>query len=197
MITSQQLLYKRLFDFSFSLILLLFLFIPLLLLVLFASVDTQQWGLFKQVRVGQHARLFHIYKIRTLRQAKKGQGLGAEIISPFGQFLRAHRWDELPQLFNIVFGQMSFVGPRPDLPGFADMLEGEDRVLLKVKPGLTGPASLKYAQEAQVLAQQSDPEAYNRRVIWPDKVEINKNYVQSYRFSLDLTFIYRSLSRLI
>lgn len=174
---------------------LLVLVIPMLILLIMASFDTKQLGLFTQVRVGQHGQRFTIYKIRTFRSS--GSSSDPDQVSRLGRFLRTHGWDELPQLVNILLGQMSFVGPRPDVSGFADQLEGEDRIILKVKPGLTGPASIAYAHEEVLLAQQADPEAYNREVIWPHKVEINKNYVQSYRFYLDLTFIYRSLSRLI
>jgi lipopolysaccharide/colanic/teichoic acid biosynthesis glycosyltransferase len=88
---------------------------------------------------------------------------------------------------------MSFVGPRPDIQGFADVLEGDDHIILKVKPGITGPATLKYKDEEVLLSQQSDPETYNRTIIWVDKVEINKKYVLNWRFSLDLKYILQSL----
>ena len=88
---------------------------------------------------------------------------------------------------------MSFVGPRPDLPGFADELQGEDRVILKVKPGLTGPASLKYKDEASLLERHAHPEAYNRQVIWRDKVNINKEYLNNWSFCLDLKLILKSI----
>ncbi|TVZ59133.1 lipopolysaccharide/colanic/teichoic acid biosynthesis glycosyltransferase [Flavobacteriaceae bacterium MAR_2010_105] len=195
MISKQQLVLKRGFDLVLSVMALLVLVIPMLILLIMASFDTKQLGLFTQVRVGQHGQGFTIYKIRTFRSS--GSSSDPDQVSRLGRFFRTHGWDELPQLVNILLGQMSFVGPRPDVPGFADQLEGEDRIILKVKPGLTGPASLAYAHEEALLAQQADPEAYNREVIWAHKVEINKKYVQSYRFYLDLTFIYRSLSRLI
>ena len=107
-------------------------------------------------------------------------GISRKIRRPC-KLIRRYKLDELPQLFNVILGQMSFVGPRPDLFGFADVLQGEDRIILKVKPGITGPATLKYRHEEALLSQQDDPEAYNRLVIWKDKVEINKHYVQNWR----------------
>ena len=101
--------------------------------------------------------------------------------------------DEWPQLLNILRREMSFVGPRPDLPGYADELQGEDRHVLQVKPGLTGPASLKYQNESVLLKAQKNPLEYYHRVIWPDKVQINKNYVQNYRFSVDLQLLFKTL----
>jgi lipopolysaccharide/colanic/teichoic acid biosynthesis glycosyltransferase len=88
---------------------------------------------------------------------------------------------------------MGFVGPRPDVPGFADKLQGADKIILKVKPGITGPATLKYKDEESILSQQLDPETYNRTIIWPDKVKINKKYIENYSFSLDLNFILKSI----
>lgn len=108
------------------------------------------------------------------------------------RFLSRTKLDELPQLFNVLFGHMSFVGPRPDVPGFADVLTGDDRVILNVKPGVTGPATLKYKNEEQLLVRYSDPETYNRTIIWADKVEINRKYVQNWSFFLDLTYILQS-----
>jgi lipopolysaccharide/colanic/teichoic acid biosynthesis glycosyltransferase len=110
-----------------------------------------------------------------------------------GRFLRHYKLDELPQIFNVIIGEMSFVGPRPDIVGFADELRGEDRIVLKVKPGITGPATLKYRNEEDILSKQPNPENYNRTIIWKDKVEINKKYVQNWSFYLDLSFLIKSL----
>lgn len=193
MITTSQLVLKRVFDVVMALLLFPILIVPIVLLVFVSSMDTKQFGLFSQERVGQHGRLFSIYKIRTLK--KEPHHLGSLHLSAtrLGGFLRRHKLDELPQLFNVLVGNMSFVGPRPDLIGFADMLEGDDRIILKVKPGITGPATLKYKNEEDVLAQQENPEWYNRTIIWPDKVEINKKYVQTWSFSLDLRHILKSI----
>lgn len=189
MITQSQLAYKRLFDLVIGLLLLPFLLLPIFILILLATIDTKQWGLFSQRRVGQHGRLFSIYKIRTLKNEPHVLGHLDRSTTTLGSFLRRTKWDELPQLFNVIKGDMSFVGPRPDVLGFADILEGEDRIILKVKPGITGPATLKYKNEEMLLAEQADPETYNRTIIWTDKVEINKKYVQTWSFSLDLRHI--------
>ena len=106
-----------------------------------------------------------------------------------GRFWRRTKIDELPQLFNVLLGQMSFVGPRPDVPGFADELTGEDKKILSLRPGITGPASLKYRDEEKVLAEVADPILYNREVIYPDKVRINLEYLTNWSFYKDLCYI--------
>jgi lipopolysaccharide/colanic/teichoic acid biosynthesis glycosyltransferase len=191
-ITKTQLKLKRIFDVILVLVLLPLLIAPIIILVLFATIDTNRFGVFSQLRVGQHAKLFKIYKIRTLREGIHRLGQLEKSATTFGKFLRRTKLDELPQLFNVLFGDMSFVGPRPDLQGFADELEGDDRIILLVKPGVTGPATLKYKDEELVLERQKDPEHYNRTIIWVDKVKINKKYVQNYSFYLDLTLILKS-----
>ncbi|RKE98007.1 sugar transferase [Ichthyenterobacterium magnum] len=193
MITSKELSLKRTFDLVLSLLLLPLLLLPIFLLVFIATLDTRQFGLFMQTRVGQHGKLFKILKIRTLKKGKHLLGTLASRATTIGYFLRTSKLDELPQLFNVILGDMSFVGPRPDLQGFADILKGQDRVILKVKPGITGPATLKYKDEEYILSQQLDPETYNRTIIWTDKVEINKKYVQNWSFYLDLKYILKSI----
>ncbi len=98
--------------------------------------------------------------------------------------------DEIPQLWNVLIGDMSLVGPRPDVPGYADKLTGEDRLILNVRPGITGPATLKYRDEEQLLARHDDPKKYNDEVIWKDKVEINKEYVKNWSFKNDLRILW-------
>ena len=192
MITKTQLKLKRAFDVILVLVLLPFLLVPIVLLVLIATIDTKKYGVFSQLRVGQHGKLFKIYKIRTLKEGVHRLGHLDKSATPFGKFLRQTKLDELPQLFNVLKGDMSFVGPRPDLQGFADELIGEDRIILLVKPGVTGPATIKYKDEEEVLERQKDPEHYNRTIIWVDKVKINKKYVQNYSFYLDLKLIIKS-----
>jgi len=192
-ITKTQLRVKRSFDLVFSIILIPVLIIPIIFFVAFATISTGQFGLFLQRRVGQHGKLFHIYKIRTLRKEKHVLGHLDLSATRFGKFLRRYKLDELPQIFNVLIGNMGFVGPRPDIPGFADELKDDDRIILKVKPGITGPATLKYKDEETILSQQLDPETYNRTIIWADKVKINKKYIQNYSFSLDLNFILKSI----
>ncbi len=193
MIGKTQLTMKRLFDLCLSIALIPLLIIPILVLILLSSIDTGKFGLYQQPRVGQYGKQFQIYKIRTLRAGKHDLGHLNKHATSLGRLLRSNRLNELPQIFNVLFGNMSFVGPRPDLPGFADTLQGEDRMILKVKPGITGPATLKYKDEEQLLSQQLDPETYNRTIIWPDKVEINKKYVKNWSFSLDLNILWKTI----
>jgi len=114
-------------------------------------------------------------------------------VSAFGSFIRRSKWDELPQLVNVFFGQMSIVGPRPDVSGYADVLQGEDRVFLNLRPGLTSPATLKFKNEEQLLAAQPDPQRYNREVIWPEKVRLNVAYYHHRSFWGDLRIIWQTV----
>lgn len=164
---------------------------------LFMSVDTRSNGMFSQLRVGKDGRLFKVYKIRTMRA--NGTLLTTVTvendlrITKLGRILRRLKLDELPQLFNVLKGDMSFVGPRPDVPGYADSLSDEDRLILTVRPGITGPATLKYRDEERILASVPDPERYNEKIIFPDKVIINKNYVVNYSFRKDIEYILRTI----
>ncbi len=169
---------KRLFDIVVSFTVLLLIWPFLLLLFIAACFDTGLSGLFTQDRVGRYGRLFSIYKIRTINS--NGE------ITRLGKLLRSAKADELPQFFNILIGDMSLVGPRPDLPGYYDALKGKYRKLLQLRPGLTGPASLKYANEDELLAQQDDPLKYNDEVIFPDKIRINMQYLEKHNFWYDL-----------
>lgn len=162
-----------------------------------ATIDTRRNGFFVQERVGRHGRPFWVVKIRTMREVP---GLDTTVtrsgdtrITRVGAFFRRLKIDELPQLWNVLVGDMSFVGPRPDVPGFADRLEGEDRVMLSVRPGITGPATLKYRDEEALLAGVDDPERYNREVIWPNKVRINREYIRDWRLRDDLKYIWRTV----
>ncbi len=142
--------------------------------------------LFKQIRIGKNGVPFTIYKLRTIPE-------GATIPNAWGAFLRKSKLDELPQLLNVLKGEMTLVGPRPDVPGYADLLQGDDRIILTLKPGITGLASLKYRNEEQLLAQQPHPKQYNDEVIWPDKVRINKWYASNRTFLIDLQIIFYTL----
>jgi lipopolysaccharide/colanic/teichoic acid biosynthesis glycosyltransferase len=184
---------KRIFDVLFVIFLIPLTIVPLVLFLFFATIDTKQIGLFSQDRVGKKGKLFKIFKIRTLKKGKHTLGHLDDSASKYGKFLRTYKLDELPQLFNVLFGDMSFVGPRPDIRGFADKLEGEDKIILGIKPGVTGPATIKYRDEEAILALQDDPENYNRTIIWKDKVEINKMYIKDWSFYLDLKYIFKSI----
>lgn len=148
--------------------------------------------IFKQERVGQYGRLFTVYKFRTMTASQNGSSVsvaGESRITPLGAKLRKYKIDELPELWNVLKGNMSFVGPRPDVPGYADKLEGDDREILRLKPGITGPASLKYRNEEELLAKVENPQEYNDRVIYPDKVRINRYYLHNYSFLKDMQMI--------
>lgn len=157
-----------------------------------ARVDTGQ-GFFRQERVGYGGRRFRILKISTMRQSPGSVTTTTVADDPritrIGRFLRATKIDELPQLYNVLIGEMSIVGPRPDVPGFADTLTGADRIVLAVRPGITGPATLQYRDEERMLLNHPDPERYNREVLFPAKVRINRAYVENYRFTDDLHYI--------
>ncbi len=193
MISTQQLYFKRIFDLTIVLLSIPILILPILLLTLMASFDTKEWGIFRQQRIGQHGLPFQIYKIKTLAVGTGGRSHRGNSPSSFGCFLQRSKLNELPQLFNVLKGDMSLVGPRPDVMGFADELQGTDRIILNVKPGITGPASLKYRNEEALLTLQKNREHYNRTIIWVDKVKINRNYVQNYTFYLDLVTILKSI----
>jgi len=149
--------------------------------------------LFKQKRVGQYGKLFTVYKFRTMTVNGEGRtSIAAEEenrITSLGDKLRRYKLDELPELWNVLKGDMSFVGPRPDVPGYADQLIGEDRDVLNLKPGITGPASLKYRDEEYILTQQTDPQKYNDEIIYPDKVKLNLYYLHHYSFAKDIQMI--------
>ena len=149
--------------------------------------------IFKQKRVGQYGRLFTVYKFRSMKVAGEGTtSIASEEenrITPLGKKLRRYKLDELPELWNVLKGDMSFVGPRPDVPGYADKLKGKDRDILKLKPGITGPASLKYRQEEDLLNTVENPQEYNDKIIYPDKVRLNLYYLEHYSFFKDIEMI--------
>ena len=149
--------------------------------------------IFKQKRVGRNGRLFTMYKFRSMTVGHGGSSVsvaGESRITPLGAKLRHYKLDELPELWNVLIGDMSFVGPRPDVPGYADRLTGNDRRVLELRPGITGPASLKYRDEEELLAGQKDPQRFNDEVIFPDKVKINLYYLNHYSFIKDIQMIF-------
>ena len=188
---------KRLFDFVLSFIGLILSSCIIFIAWIVASLETKSNGFFIQNRVGQDAKLFKLVKIKTM---KKVVGINTTNtsandvrITKSGKFFRNTKIDELPQLLNVLLGQMSFVGPRPDVEGYADKLEGPDRIILSIKPGITGPASLKYKNEEEILSLQKDAEYYNDHVIWPDKVKININYIQNWSLINDIKYIIKTI----
>jgi len=188
---------KRMFDIvmaAFGLLVAL----PLIALCwTIAAIDTRSNGFFIQKRIGRHGRVIHVCKIKTMYPGDSRRSpiasRNAAAITGSGRFFRKYKLDELPQLFNVLVGSMSFVGPRPDVPGYADRLEGADRIILQLRPGITGPASLKYKNEEELLASVDDPLVYNDEVIWPDKVRLNKEYIRNYSLLRDFRYILQTL----
>ena len=149
-------------------------------------------ALFTQKRVGRHGKLFTMHKFRSMTVSHSGSSVsvaGEARITPLGAKLRRYKLDELPELWDVLIGNMSFVGPRPDVPGYADQLKGDDRRVLELRPGITGPASLKYRDEEELLAKVENPIEYNDTVIYPDKVRINLYYLDHYSFIKDIQMI--------
>lgn len=175
---------KRIFDFVFSLLSLALLFPLIMVLWLTASCNTKMSGFFQQVRIGQYGKPFTIYKLRTLNE--NGE------INIVSFWFRKSKLDELPQLINVLKGDMSFVGPRPDVPGYYDKLEGEERNILNLKPGITSEASIKYRNEETILKQKSNPLKFNDEVIFPDKVKMNLDYYYNRTFFGDIKIILKT-----
>lgn len=185
---------KYIFDRAMAFIGLLILW-PVLFVVAILIKVKMPGGpvIFEQKRVGRNGKLFTMYKFRSMTVGHGGSSVsvaGESRITPLGAKLRHYKLDELPELWNVLIGDMSFVGPRPDVPGYADQLKGADRDVLKLRPGITGPASLKYRDEEDLLAGKEDPQKYNDEVIFPDKVRINLYYLHHYSFLKDIEMIF-------
>ena len=149
-----------------------------------------------QWRIGKDGKHFRICKFRTMDHQSQGDSITTANdprITHIGHWLRHSKVDCLTELINVLIGQMSFVGPRPDVPGYADQLEGDDRRILLLRPGITGPASIKYRDEEDLLAQQPDPKKYNDNIIWPDKVKINLKYFDNWSFWGDIKLLFATL----
>ncbi len=188
---------KYIFDRLVSLIGLMLLW-PVFIIVAILIKVKMPGGpvLFVQNRVGRYGKIFKVHKFRSMTVKKETDAhtgvAAAETarITPLGEKLRRYKLDELPELWDVLIGQMSFVGPRPDIPGYADLLEGEDRDILKLRPGITGPATLKYRNEEEILASVDNPQQYNDEIIYPDKVRLNKYYLHHYSFIKDIQMIF-------
>lgn len=190
---------KYLFDRTVSLFGLIFLSPVLLVVALLVRLKMPDGPvIFRQQRIGRHGKPFTMYKFRTMTVSHSDSTVsvaGESRITPLGAVLRKYKLDELPELWNVLKGDMSFVGPRPDVPGYADKLQGDDRLILDLRPGITGPASLKYANEEEILAKVDDPIAYNDAVIFPDKVRINLDYYRNHTFWGDIRLIFQTVFR--
>lgn len=196
---------KWLFDRFVALVGLVMLSPVLLVVSVLVAVKTPGGPvIFSQKRVGKDGKLFTIRKFRTMTANHGGSSVsvaGESRITPLGAKLRHYKLDELPELWNVFKGDMSFVGPRPDVPGYADQLKGEDREVLKLRPGITGPATLKYRDEEDLLARvanegvdgYTDPVKYNDEVIFPDKVRLNRYYLNNYSFWMDIKMLFATV----
>ncbi len=188
---------KRLFDIIFSLLGLIFL-LPLFIIVsILIKVDSSGPIFFLQERVGLYGKYFKIIKFRSMK-VNHNDSLTITLkndkrITRIGRKLRKYKIDEIPELINVLIGDMSFVGPRPDVPGYTDLLKGNDRNILKLRPGITSSASIKYSNEEQLLLEQEDPIAYNKDVIFPDKVKMNLNYYENNNIWIDFKIIFATL----
>ena len=202
-----MMLLKPLFDRTVALIGLLLLWPVLLVIALLVRVKVGKPVFFVQERIGKEGKPFKIHKFRTMEMGFDESPVtiaGEERITPFGAKLRHYKLDELPELWDVLIGKMSFVGPRPDVPGYADQLQGDDRDVLKLRPGITGPATLKYRLEDEMIAEyvaQKQKEGdtrdaqdiaveYNDTVIYPDKVRLNCYYYRNYSFVKDIQMIF-------
>ena len=191
---------KRLFDFTFAIFGLTILS-PVLIILSLIIITSPGTVLYSQKRVGRQGRLFTLYKFRTMihnADTMSGGSITVENddrITAIGKLLRRWKLDELPTLWNVLKGDMSFVGPRPDVPGYADKLEGESRRILEIRPGITGPATLKYSNEEKLLADVDNPKKYNDEVVFPDKIQINLEYVDNWSFWMDIKIIFKTVFR--
>ncbi len=177
-------------DYGITFISLIILLPVFLVLTVLASFDTGFPGVFKQQRVGRFGKIFTIYKFRTYHP-KTGN------LSKTGVWLRNTKLDELPQLFNVLKGEMSLVGPRPDVPGYYDKLKGEEGLVLFLKPGLTSEAGIRYRNEKDILCQQKDPLKYNDEILFPEKVKMNLQYYHELSFKKDVEVLLKTIFILI
>ncbi len=184
---------KRTFDIIMATIGILVLWPFGILIAIAVILSSRGPALFLQKRIGRHGKMFNCIKFRTMYSEASRSGFittaSDKRITPLGKYLRKFKLDEFPQLLNVLTGKMSFVGPRPDVPGYADRLEGEDRKILLLRPGITGPASIYFRNEEDLLAGVRDPKTYNDQIIWPQKVRLNKEYLENWSFWKDIGFI--------
>ena len=190
---------KRTFDLIASFFGLFLVFPVLLIVSVLVALDSRGPIIFKQQRVGRYGKLFTMVKFRTMKVKQESSStvsiMGDKRITRIGAFLRKTKIDELPELWNVLVGEMSLVGPRPDVEGFADQLQNESRKILELRPGITGPASLKFANEEALLASVDNPERYNREVIYPEKVKLNLEYYYQQNLMLDIKIIFATIFR--
>lgn len=196
---SQRFYFKTFFDYVLVIITMPFWLILLIIIALIVKLKEPNYPIFFiQERIGKNGKPFQMIKFRSMVPNVSGNTITITSkndarITKLGSLMRKWKLDELPELINILKGQMSFVGPRPDVPGYADKLQGEERLILSLKPGITGLASLKYVNEEELLASVENPKWYNDHVIFPDKVKINLEYYYNYSILTDIKLIFQTI----
>lgn len=193
---------KRLFDVTCAGLGLLLLSPVLLVIALLVKLESSGPVFFRQVRVGLHEKPFKIFKFRTMREG--AEKLGGQLtvgqdrrVTRVGRFLRAAKLDELPQLFNVITGEMSLVGPRPEVPRYVALYTSRQREVFRVRPGITDLASLKFRNESELLAAAADPESFYVNEVMPAKLELNLRYIAAQSLSFDLGIILKTLWRVL
>jgi len=187
---------KTAIDIIVSFVSLILLSPVLFLIALLILITSRGPVLFRQRRIGKHGRHFTMYKFRTMVNKNHDHldsVINRSLVTSIGIFLRKMKLDELPEFYNVLKGDMSLVGPRPYISGFTDKLEGEERKILDLKPGLTSPASIKYMDEERILSQQKIPSKYYRDVIYPDKIKLDVAYCVKRTNTLDLEIIWYTI----
>lgn len=189
---------KRLFDITASFFGIIILSPLLIFIGLWVGLSSKGGVFYKQIRVGKNNKDFKLYKFRSMRVNSDKQGLltvGSKDsrITKAGYFIRKYKIDELPQLFNVLKGDMSFVGPRPEVRRYVDLYSKEQMQVLKVAPGITDPASIKYRNENDILSSASNPEEYYIQYIMPDKLKINIDYINNRTFFKDIKIIFQTI----
>lgn len=188
---------KRLFDLLLSILGIVFLLPFFIIVSILIKLDSDGDIIFRQTRVTKNGKEFKIFKFRTMRPDTEKQGqitIGADNrITSIGNFLRKTKLDELPQLFNIVIGDMSFVGPRPEVPKYIRMYTKDQKEILKVRAGITDYASIYFSNESEILGQQKDPEKFYIEKIMPYKIELNKKYIKEAGAITDIKIIFLTI----
>ncbi len=189
---------KRLFDITASFFGIIILSPLLIFIGLWVGLSSKGGVFYKQIRVGKNNKDFKLYKFRSMRVNSDKQGLltvGSKDsrITKAGYFIRKYKIDELPQLFNVLKGDMSFVGPRPEVRRYVDLYSKEQMKVLSIRPGITDPASIKYRNENDILSSQSNPEEYYIQHIMPDKLKINIDYINTQTFIKDIKIIFQTI----
>ena len=193
---------KRIFDFVFSLIMLVILSPVFLIIAILIKIESSGPVFFRQVRVGLNGADFIIYKFRTMFTGSEAKGMltvGAcdSRITKTGFYLRKYKFDELPQLINVLNGAMSFVGPRPEVRKYVNLYSLEQLQILRVKPGITDPASIAFSNENELLANVVDPEKIYIEKIMPEKLHLNQSYILNRSFNKDLKIIFQTIGKII